>query len=174
VAAVIDKRVTADIEGDFVVFLIGMRINRPFKPSKWLPVFLAMPKMVRELEQNPESGFLAAKLYLGSPRAPMVVQYWRSFEHLETYARNRDNAHWPAWVAFNKHVGSNGDVGIWHETYLVPAGSYECVYNNMPPTGLGAATSLVPAAGRKATAASRAGLRDEPYPADAPTEGIEV
>jgi len=166
--------VTAEIDGDFVVFLIGMRINRPWKASKWLPVFLAMPKMVRELEQNPESGFLGAKLYLGSPRQPMLVQYWRSFERLEAYARSRDNAHWPAWVAFNKHVGSNGDVGIWHETYLVPAGSYECVYNNMPPTGLGAATRLVPASGRKATAASRAGLRDEPYPKGAPTEGIEV
>jgi hypothetical protein len=174
VAGVIDKRVTAEIDGDFVVFLIGMRINRPFKPSKWLPVFLAMPKMVRELEQHPESGFLGAKLYLGSPRQPMLVQYWRSFEHLEAFARDRGKVHWPAWVAFNKHVGSNGDVGIWHETYLVPAGSYECVYNNMPPTGLGAATNLVPAAGRKATAAGRAGVRDEPYPQDAPTEGIEV
>ena len=171
---IIDRRVTAEIEGDFVVFLIGMRINRLWKASKWLPVFLAMPKMVRELERNHESGFLGAKLYLGSLRQPMVVQYWRSFEHLEAYARNRGNAHWPAWVAFNKNVGSNGDVGIWHETYLVPAGSYESVYNNMPPTGLGAATSLVPAAGRKATAASRAGVRDEPYPEGVPTEGIEV
>src|ERR1035441_9140341 len=147
-APVIDKRVTADIEGDFVVFLIGMRINRPLKPQKWLPVFLAMPKMLRELEQRPESGLLGAKLYLGGPRLPMVVQYWRSFEHLENYSRSRDSAHWPAWVDFNKRVGSNGDVGIWHETYLVRAGSYECVYNNMPPTGLGVAGTLVPAAGR--------------------------
>src|SRR3984893_9231856 len=113
---IIDKRVTAEIEGDFVVFLIGMRINRLWKASKWLPVFLAMPKMGRELEQKPRHGVLGAQLHCGSPRQPMVVQYWRSFEHLETYARNRGNAHWPAWVAFNKHVGSNGDVGIWHET----------------------------------------------------------
>ena len=56
----------------------------------------------------------------------------------------------------------------------MPAGSYECVYNNMPPKGLGAVTELVPAAGRKATAASRAGLREEAYPEGAPTEGIEV
>jgi hypothetical protein len=48
------------------------------------------------------------------------------------------------------------------------------VYNNMPPIGLGEATTLIPAAGRKATAASRAGVRDEPYPDGAPTEGIEV
>ena len=59
-------------------------------------------------------------------------------------------------MAFNKRIGSDGDVGIWHETYLVPAGRYDCVYNNMPPIGLGMATSLVPAAGRKATAAGRA------------------
>ena len=77
-------------------------------------------------------------------------------------------------MAFNKRIGSNGDVGIWHETYLVPAGRYESVYNNMPPIGLGEATSLVPAAGRNATAARRAGVRDEPYPDGAPTEGIEV
>jgi Domain of unknown function (DUF4188) len=151
-----------------------MRINRLWKAWKWLPVFVAMPRMIRELERNPDSGFLGAQQYLGGPRSPMLVQYWRSFEQLESYARSKDAAHWPAWVAFNKRIGSGGDVGIWHETYLVPAGSYECVYNNMPPRGLGAATRLVPAAGRKATAASRAGIREEGYPEDAPTEGIEV
>jgi Monooxygenase af470-like len=103
-----------------------------------------------------------------------VVQYWRSFDHLERFARSQDASHWPAWVAFNKRVGSSGDVGIWHETYLVPAGRYECVYKHMPPTGLGDATTLRPAAGRKATAAGRAGIRAEPYPAGAPTERIEV
>ena len=35
-AGIISKRVTAKIEGDFVVFLIGMRINRFWKPWKWL------------------------------------------------------------------------------------------------------------------------------------------
>jgi hypothetical protein len=174
VAEVIDKRVTAQIEGDFVVFLIGMRINKFWKVWKWLPTFLAMPRMLRELERRPESGFLGAGAYAGSPRRPMLVQYWRSFEQLENYARSRDAAHWPAWVDFNKRVGSSGDVGIWHETYLVPAGGYECVYNNMPPIGLGAVATLVPAAGRKASAASRAGVREEAYPDGAPTERIEI
>lgn len=147
VAPVIDRRVTASIEGDFVVFLIGMRINRLWKVWKWLPVLIAMPRMLRELERNPRSGLLGADLYLGSLRRPMVVQYWRSFELLEAYARDRDAEHWPAWVAFNKRIGSGGDVGIWHETYLVSSGAYESVYNNMPPIGLGAAASVVPAAG---------------------------
>jgi hypothetical protein len=171
---VIGRRVTAEIEGDFVVFLIGMRINKFWKVWKWLPVFVAMPRMLRELEKRPDSGFLGASGYAGGPRRPMIVQYWRSFEDLETYARSKDAAHWPAWVKFNKRVGSTGDVGIWHETYLVPAGRYECVYNNVPPTGLGAVSRLVPAAGRKATAASRAGIRDDIYPEGIPTERIEV
>lgn len=173
-AQVIDRRVTAEIEGDFVVFIIGMRINRMLRPQRWVPVFLAMGRMLRELEGRPEAGLLGADLYLASPRCPTVVQYWRSFEQLESFARSRDAAHWPAWVAFNKRIGSSGDVGIWHESYLVPAGSYDSVYNNMPPTGLGAATELGPASGRKATAAGRAGIRDESYPADALDPGISV
>jgi hypothetical protein len=36
-------RYTADIEGDFVVFLIGMRFNHPLRVRKWLPVATAMP-----------------------------------------------------------------------------------------------------------------------------------
>jgi hypothetical protein len=71
-------------------------------------------------------------------------------------------------------IASNGDVAIWHETYLIPDGRWEGVYNNMPPTGLGAATALAPAVGRKATAAGRAGIRQESYPEGAPTKGMVV
>ncbi len=152
-AGVIDRRVAAQIEGDFVVFLIGMRINKPWKIHKWLPVFLAMPKMLKELEQNPESGFLGATTSLN-----LIVQYWRSFEHLERYARSTDQLHWPAWVAFNKRTGnSRADVGIWHETYLVRANEYEAIYSGMPPFGLGKAGTLVPATGGHETARSRIG-----------------
>jgi Monooxygenase af470-like len=148
---VIGKRVTAQIEGDFVVFLIGMRINKPWKPHKWLPVFLAMPRMIRELEQHSESGFLGHTTSLG-----LIVQYWRSFEHLETYARSQDQRHWPAWVAFNKRVGrSREDVGIWHETYRVRAGEYECVYSGMPPYGLAKASATVDAVGQLDSARGR-------------------
>ena len=127
-AQVIARRIAAQIEGDFVVFLIGMRINKPWKLHKWLPVFLAMPKMLKELERHPESGFLGH--IFGSK---VIVQYWRSFEHLERYARTADQLHWPAWVAFNKRSeNSREDVGIWHETYLVRAHEYEAIYSGMP------------------------------------------
>jgi hypothetical protein len=141
----------AQIEGDFVVFLIGARINKPWKLHKWLPVFLAMPRMLKELKARPQSGFLGA---IFAPN--VIVQYWRSFEHLEAYARSRDGQHWPAWVAFNKRFGnSRGDVGIWHETYLVSAGQYESVYSGMPPIGLGQAATLVPATGHRESARGR-------------------
>jgi hypothetical protein len=60
-------------------------------------------------------------------------------------------------VAFNKRIGSSGDVGFWHETYLVKAGEYETIYNAMPPHGLGKFTRLIPAKGRYGNAASRIG-----------------
>jgi hypothetical protein len=150
-ARVISDRMTAQIEGDFVVFLIGMRINKPWKLHKWLPVFLAMPPMLKELDAHPESGCLGYISSLG-----VIVQYWRSFDHLEAYARSRDHKHWPAWVGFNKRLGkSRGDVGIWHETYQVRAGEYETVYSGMPPYGLGVAGKLVPASGRHESARGR-------------------
>ena len=150
-ANVIPQRMSAQIEGDFVVFLIGMRVNKPWKVHKWLPVFLAMPRMLKELERQPESGFLGAVL-----TTKVIVQYWRSFEHLEAYARAQDGLHWPAWVAFNKRVGrSRGDVGIWHETYRVRAHEYEAIYSGMPPFGLGKVGTLVPATGHRDTARGR-------------------
>jgi hypothetical protein len=46
-----------------------------------------------------------------------LVQYCRSFDHLEAYAPGRDKQHWPAWLEFNRLMkDSRGDVGIWHET----------------------------------------------------------
>src|ERR1044072_8850039 len=109
---IIAGRVTAEIEGDFVLFIIGMRINKLWRPDKWAPVALAMPRMLRELAaRGPESGFLGA-FSMGLT----VVQYWRSFEALEAYARDPQSTHWPAWTAFNRRMRrSRGDVGIWHE-----------------------------------------------------------
>jgi hypothetical protein len=42
----IDRRLTARIEGDFIVFMIGMRINRFWKLHRWIPVVAAKPKML--------------------------------------------------------------------------------------------------------------------------------
>lgn len=154
-AEIIDRRITAKIDGDFVVFLIGMRINKPWKIWKWLPVAKAMPKMLKELEGKPpsETGFLGQ---MGG--FPWMVQYWRSFDHLEAYAKARNNEHWPAWVDFNRRMkDSRGDVGIWHETYRVRAGEYEAIYSGMPLRGLAKAGQSAAVTGAQDSARQRIG-----------------
>ena len=158
-ANTINERMTVNIEGDFVVFIIGMRINRFWKFHKWMPVAKAMAMMLQELSEKPDSGFLGIQSYGGIP--PVMIQYWKSFEHLEAYAKDRDGQHYPAWKAFNQKIKSNSDVGIWHETYKIKAGEYECVYNNMPQYGLGKIGELIPAIGKREYAASRISLKNE-------------
>ena len=155
-------RHSARIEGDFVVFLVGMRINKPWKVHRWLPVLTAMPRMLRELSRDPQSGFLGATQGLLTT-GPVVVQYWRSFEDLERFARDPGASHLPAWRAFNRLVRGSGDVGIWHETYRVRAGEYEAIYGNMPRVGLAKVADHLPL-GSTSTAARRIGTR----PADEP------
>jgi fumigallin biosynthesis monooxygenase-like protein len=145
---------SAQLDGDFVVFLIGMRVNKWWKFWKWMPVAKAMPKMLTELAGRPELGLLHARTVFGFPNL-LTIQYWRSFEHLHAYASDRSMEHLPAWREFNRKVASNGDVGIWHETYLVKDGSYESVYNNMPVFGLAAAGVSTPAEGPLKSAKGR-------------------
>ena len=152
-SAILKGRMTARLDGPYVVFLIGMRFNKPWKLHKLAPVFLAMPRMLAELSAKPELGFLGADTWFG--RTTLMVQYWRSFEHLEAYAKSREHAHLPAWAAFNRAVGANGDVGIFHETYRVEPGAYENVYANMPPILLGRVAGLRPASGGYQSARSR-------------------
>ena len=151
----IDARRSGHIEGEFVVFLIGMRVNRWWKIHKWLPVVLAMPRMLRELSEHPELGFLGAEQWLG--RTSVMVQYWRSTEQLLAYAKSKTGAHLPAWKAWNRAVGTRGDVGIWHETYRSRPGDYESIYVNMPAFGLAKASLAREAEGARASASGRLG-----------------
>jgi hypothetical protein len=151
---IFNGRYTAKMDGDFVVFHIGMRVNRLRAVRQWLPVARAMQPMLETLYQHPELGFLGGQMFLNW-RGVALVQYWRSFADLERFARDPAFTHVHAWQQFNKAVGGDGSVGIWHETYLVRAGQYESVYGNMPRFGLAAAAGHEPAVGMRATARLR-------------------
>jgi hypothetical protein len=171
-AKVINGRMSADLDGDFVVFLIGMRINKPWKLHKWLPVARAMGPMLRVLSRNSASarselaspaarspgdkdlGLLGFTSWF-SPNGPLLVQYWRSFEQLEAFARDTSLPHHAAWREYNRRVGTDGDVGVWHETYQVSSGRYETIYANMPMLGLMSVGAAVPVGRRGDTAAER-------------------
>ena len=87
------ERLTANLEGEFVVFLIGMRINNPLKVHKWLPVARAMPRMIKELYRQPELGFIHSEMWFS--RTIILVQYWRSMGQLLAYAKSKNSEHLP-------------------------------------------------------------------------------
>ena len=133
-AKVTAGRMTAQVDGDFVVFLIGMRVNKPWKLHKWIPVATAMGPMLRLLSKERDRGLMSFTTWVG-PSGPLIVQYWRSVEQLEAFARDQSLPHRKAWQRFNKAVGESGDVGIWHEAFEVRDGNYEVLYGNMPRVG---------------------------------------
>jgi len=158
-------RFSADIDGDFVVFLIGMRPNKPWRVHKWLPLIRQMRDMLQLLAAERDRGLLGVeRAFIGGPA---FIQYWRSVDDLLRFSRTAGEPHVKAWQAFNRNVGSGGDVGIWHETYQVRDGGYECIYGNMPAFGLAAATRHVPLATKGISAAKRIGAspQDAPPPA---------
>ena len=137
-------RWTAEIEGDFVVFIIGARINKPWdfvRAIRDLGGRKGMNHMLKYLTEHPEKGLLGYETM-----GIVNVQYWRSFEQLEAFARDQDDPHLATWRNYWKRVGKDDRAGIWHETFLVRAGEYEAIYTNMPTFGLGKAASAVPIA----------------------------
>jgi len=119
-ASIFPGRYAAQSDGPFVVFLIGMRINRLWALHQWPRVAAAMPPMIKELKRDPALGLLRAE--------------------------------------FNRRIGGNGSVGIWHETYTVGPGQYETINANMLRFGLGGAVQHMPATGRLENARSRIGV----------------
>lgn len=160
-------RVSADADEEFVVFLIGMHVNRWRRVREWTSVARAMLRMLRELRAHPELGLLHAEagLFFGGLG---VIEYWRSFEELEAYARSTDHAHLPAWRAYNRLARESRAVGIYHETYCVSPDGFEALHHNMPVVGSVAAHGARPL-DRGSTSALRLGARrNDAAPVDAP------
>ncbi|HEX7874679.1 MAG TPA: DUF4188 domain-containing protein [Sphingobium sp.] len=144
-------------DGPVTLFLIGMRINRLSRPDKWLPVARAMPRMLKELSLQPELGLLGHEVMLSPVRTLITLQYWRDFDALHAYAHATEREHLPAWRDFNRASKGNDAVGIFHETYVVQPGAHESIYVAMPPFGLGKASGLREATGKRSAARERMG-----------------
>jgi Domain of unknown function (DUF4188) len=96
-------RYTAEIDKPFIVFLIGMRVNRLFAVRKWLRTARAMNKMLHALQTHPEKGFMGGQ-EIRYRRGIGIIQYWRSFDDLERFARNPSEPHLEAWRYFNRTI----------------------------------------------------------------------
>ncbi|GAA4594659.1 hypothetical protein BJY16_001386 [Actinoplanes octamycinicus] len=139
-------RFMAENEEPIALFLVGMRINRWRSLRSWLPVMFAMPGMLRELAADPESGLLGYQL-LGGPglRQVTLIQYWRRAGDIRAFAHDSGRLHRPAQDRFwKRYFAGNGAVGIWHEMFSVQKGAYQCLYGDMPATGVGAVRGLQP------------------------------
>jgi hypothetical protein len=129
-------RWTAELDGDFVVFLIGAMVYDPAAATEASRLLLAMATMLDELEADPSMGLLGYTRH-GEAGHGVLVQYWRSFDALESYARNPGALHAPVWRAWNRLASDDRNAaGIWHETFKVAAGNYEAIYQNTPVMGL--------------------------------------
>ena len=159
-AEVIIGRQTATVDEDVVVFLIGMRINRLRRVALVAACLPGDAADAPRTRTDPSLGLLGVHSFWAG-RTILAVQYWRSFEDLERFARSKDHEHLPAWQEFNRLVRDNGDVGIFHETYRVGPGTAESLYGNMPRFGMGAAVGSVPVAARGQSAARRMGTLGE-------------
>jgi hypothetical protein len=135
-------RYTAKYDKPFVVFLVGMRINKLWAFHKWIPVLMAMIPMLTDLLKNKKKGLMGRQTWF-SWREVMVVQYWNSYDQLEHFSQSLRAPHLKSWKDYNKSIGSSGLVGIWHETYLVDPKDFECIHVNMPARGLPRATEHV-------------------------------
>jgi hypothetical protein len=153
-------RYGAEIDGDFVVFLIGPRLNDPRHLLASVRDLggrrRGMRAMLESLVADPDKGLLAYRMGF-----PTIVQYWRSFEHLEAFARDPGDLHRPTWLEWFRR-DPQGRTGIWHETFLVRAGEYEAIYDSVPESGLAAAGRAVPLQG--GSSARRRLGREAPAP----------
>lgn len=149
-------RWTASLDGDFVVFMIGAEVWDPDQDGAASDLLMAMLDMLIELEADPTKGLLGYQAFGGL--GGVIVQYWRSFEALEAYAKNPDAKHAPVWRAWNRLAeGERAAGGIWHETFQVPAGRFEAVYQNMPVMGLQKAGTSMTVSEARTTARQRLG-----------------
>ncbi len=137
-----NQRMEPKVDQSFIVFIVGIRINRVWKIHKWIPVVRAFNRMLRELDSSRKKGCMGYENWGG--RVRICIQYWENYSQLLEYARDKSAGHFPAWFDFNSRISRSGDVGLWHEVYFAKPGTFKAVYKNMPPFGLGKATQLTP------------------------------
>ncbi|WP_435333626.1 DUF4188 domain-containing protein [Haloarchaeobius sp. TZWWS8] len=139
-------RLVADVDGGFVVYINGMRLNKLRAIPQWLLAGRKLARMFDELEADPDSGFLGYQPAFMGPRTGAAIQYWRSLEDLKRFANDPDGRHVPAWKWYDETVNDDGGVGFWAELYVVEEGNYETFFRNVRPIGIGKYATLVPRA----------------------------
>jgi hypothetical protein len=150
------KRLAAEMDGEFVVYINGMRLNHLRALDKYMIAGRKLAAMFDRLEADPDSGFLGYEPAIRGLGSGAAIQYWRSLEDLQSFAQDPENRHVPARTWVNENV-RKGEIGFWAELYVIDDENYETVYRDVPPIGLGGVAELVPMDGHQ----RRLGLSQE-------------
>ncbi|MDX6355944.1 MAG: hypothetical protein QOF98_2847, partial [Streptomyces sp.] len=146
-------RFTTANDEEVVLFLLGIRVNKLRALRSWLPAVRALPPMLQELTADPDSGLLYSRTQRYGLREITLLQYWRSADALMEFSHAA--MHRRAWRDFYKVASRGTDVGLWHETYVVPPGHYESIYGSVPRSGLAVIHGLTPIGRRTDSARAR-------------------
>lgn len=132
-----------------VVFHVGAQMNHPlgFRAPGAANVGRNFGNLIQELMKNrDEHGLLGIDQWDGSgstnSSSTLATMYFKDVESLHKFAHGP--LHRKAWDEFDAKTYPH--IGIYHETFEVPMGSFENVYLNCRPTLLGAAS--VPVEGK--------------------------
>lgn len=160
------NRVTHAYDGPLALFLIGLRIHKPWHLRTARAAALPMQGMIVELEANraaadrgeaEDLGYLASRTTVGLTGVTMI-QWWRSVEDIYAYANAGDRRHRPAWVEFYRVAKERPDVAtLWHETYDLTGRGVESAYAGPKPFGLASLAGVVPMGRRGEVARARMG-----------------
>lgn len=102
------------------------------------------------------AGLLHADRFRLGPGHLGILQYWRSFDDLEAWSHRPPHAEW--WRAAVERMRTRGDLGLYHETYLVPRDRIEAVFLECAPAGLAVFGVPGEAVGTMTTSRGRLGL----------------
>src|SRR4051812_32563869 len=108
--------------------------------ARGLRALVYSARLARAIDRSAAEAIAAGAGLLHSERFAIgrghfgVLQYWRSFESLEAWSHRPPHSEW--WRGVVERMRTRGDVGVYHETFLVPRDAIEAIYLECTPTGL--------------------------------------
>ena len=110
-------------------------------------------EMVPALGMAQESGLLLQNRVLTTDEGPVLMQYWRSYEDLDSWARQLPHMRWWRWLLEN----AGTDLSFYHEIYQVKAAEaiYEKGCQPVGPARFVTTSVVAPGEGRSKDRQSR-------------------
>ena len=103
------------------------------------------------------AGLLHAERFAMGWRHLGAWQNWAGFEELDAWSRRQPHAEW--WREAVERMRARGDLGVYHEAYLVARRDVESIYLDCPPLGLSAFCPTAEPVGPRTAARDRLGRR---------------